>query len=106
MASNAKLIRVKSVVEQREQSRAKVYQDVEQGLLPPPIKVGTSSFWIEHEIHACNDALVAGLSDMEMRAFVADLISKRISKKQLYQKHPKPTQIPVASVSSVHTGEV
>lgn len=55
-----------------------LYGRVEDGTLPPPIKIGPrASGWIESEIDAVNAARIAEKSEDEIRELVISLISKR-----------------------------
>lgn len=59
-------------------SKSKIYQDINRGLFPEPIKIGRSSFWIEDEI----DQLMYFLGSMnreevEIKEFVKILMEKR-----------------------------
>lgn len=55
----------------------KLYQLVRDGLFPAPIKRGRSSFWIEDEVAAVNDAFIAGSSESELRELVKKLLAAR-----------------------------
>jgi prophage regulatory protein len=60
--------------------RESVYHRVRNGTLPPPLKIGAhASAWLEHEIEAINAARMAGKSDDEIRAIVAQLVAARRS---------------------------
>ncbi|WP_300494567.1 hypothetical protein [uncultured Methylophaga sp.] len=87
MSNISKLLRLNSVTNIRECSRAKIYQDIQDEVFCPPVKDGVSSFWIENEVHACNEAVIAGLTDEEMREFVRELVRSRISKNDLKSKY-------------------
>jgi prophage regulatory protein len=52
----------------RNQSKAGIYNNIKDGLLPHPVKLGRSSAWPESEIEAINAAIIAGKSDDEIRA--------------------------------------
>lgn len=55
-----------------------VYSRVENGTLPPPIKIGPrASGWVEAEIGLVIDARIAGKSEDEIRVLVKVLVAKR-----------------------------
>jgi len=55
-----------------------LYEAVRKGLMVPPIKVtAKSSAWPASEVNAVLAARIAGKSDAEIRALVAQLISAR-----------------------------
>ena len=59
--------------------RSSFYQQISQGLLPPPIKLGTRAVgWLASEIEAVNKARVQGKSDDEIKILVASLIKQRL----------------------------
>lgn len=48
-----RLIRLPALREKYDgRSRASIYRDIADGTLPPPIKIGGSSFWDEAEVDA------------------------------------------------------
>jgi prophage regulatory protein len=72
-----KLLKVADVIEQTKLGMSKVYYDVDNGLLPPPLKRDRSSFWVAHEIDAVVVARIGGKSDDEIKILVADLVAAR-----------------------------
>ncbi|MGA3114543.1 MAG: AlpA family phage regulatory protein [Syntrophobacteraceae bacterium] len=72
------LVRLPSVKSLTGRSRASIYKDMQDGLLPSPIKCGTRSVaWLQHEIEAVIMARVKGQSEDQIRALVIELESKR-----------------------------
>ncbi len=57
--------------------RATTYARIQDGTYPPPVKIGRMSVWIDREMAAVNEAIIAGRSDDEIRQLVADLVAKR-----------------------------
>ena len=58
--------------------RSSFYQQISQGLLPPPIKLGARAVgWLASEIEAVNRARIQGKSEDEIRILVASLIKQR-----------------------------
>lgn len=58
--------------------RGKWYQNVQNGLIPPPIKLGPRfARWPEHEVEAILKARVAGADDNEIRRLVLALVAAR-----------------------------
>jgi prophage regulatory protein len=74
-----KLIPRGTVEEMTNDSRAETYRKEATGVLPPHIKVGRKSLWIEHEIQTIIAARVSGQSDTEIRSLVAELVAERAS---------------------------
>lgn len=87
MASSTCLFRLRTILNIYECSRAKLYLDIAKGTFPPPLKKGISSFWIESEVIACNEAIIAGLTEYEMKEFVQELLKSRITKDELKNKY-------------------
>lgn len=55
-----------------------LYQDVRDGLLTPPVKLGArASGWPRHELDAVVAARIAGKSSEEIRTLVQRLIADR-----------------------------
>ncbi len=72
------LLRLPSVIERTGLGRSAIYERVKEGLLPGPIKLSPRvSVWPAHEIDACNDAVVRGLSLDERRALVRQMQQRR-----------------------------
>jgi prophage regulatory protein len=61
----------------RNQSKAGIYNNIKDGLLPHPVKLGRSSAWVENEIQAINTAIIKGASDDEIRQLVRELEASR-----------------------------
>lgn len=71
-------LRLPSVEQTTGLRRSAVYDHVSKGLLPKPVKIGErQSAWAAHEIAAINAARLAGKSDDDIRAIVADLHRQR-----------------------------
>lgn len=59
-------------------SRSTIYLRISQGLMTKPISLGGRAVgWPSNEVAAINNARVAGKSDVEIKALVALLTSKR-----------------------------
>ena len=72
------LCRVPQVVDRVGKSTSSVYQDVADGLFPPPVKIGVrAAAWPDHEVDAIVRARVAGRSDSEIRELVRRLVTER-----------------------------
>lgn len=71
-----------------------VYARIKAGLFPPPIKLGRSSLWIEDELAAINDAVIAGSTDQELKKLVKNLLAAR---KQM--RLTTNTELPTASAA-------
>jgi prophage regulatory protein len=72
------LLRLPAVLKRTGESRSGHYKRISDGTFTPPIKIGLrSSAWPDCEVSAINSARVAGKSDSEIRALVADLVAQR-----------------------------
>lgn len=73
-----KLLRLTTMREATGLSRATIYSRIQAGLLPKPIKHGERiSVWPSNEVEAVNKATIAGKSEAEIKALVADLQRQR-----------------------------
>lgn len=58
--------------------RSTIYKDIQEGLLPPPVKIGSRAVaWPAHEIEAINRARMAGQSHQAIRALVVEIVEQR-----------------------------
>lgn len=57
--------------------RATTYARIKDGLFPPAIKIGRMSVWLDRELSAVNEAIVAGVPDDDLRAYIANLVEQR-----------------------------
>lgn len=72
------ILRIPAVLRLRGRSRSGHYKDIQDGLFPPPVKIGMrASGHPEHEVDAINAARIAGMSDEEIRALVLKLTAAR-----------------------------
>ena len=79
-ANVLKLLRLNSMKEATGLSRATIYSRIQAGLLPKPVKHGERiSVWPSDEVETVTKATIAGKSDDEIRAIVADLERQRIN---------------------------
>jgi len=75
-----KLLRLPHVLELRGKSRSAHYDDIQKGLMTPPVNLGGRSVgWPEREISAINAALIAGKSESEIKELVKKLVADRKS---------------------------
>jgi prophage regulatory protein len=73
-----KILRLPQVMEECGLARSTIYLRVKQGLLPAPISLGMRSVgWPQTEIEAINAARIAGQTDDQIRALVAELQANR-----------------------------
>ena len=64
--------------------KSSFYAHIEEGLLPPPIRLGKRSVgWLESEINAVIRARIQNRSDDEIKALVQQQIQKR---RELYSE--------------------
>lgn len=71
------LLRLPAVVERVGLKRAAIYNHIEAGLLPRPVKLGRVSAWPSEEIARIVNARIAGKSDADIRELVRVLVSAR-----------------------------
>lgn len=75
-----KLLRLPQTLDMTGKSRSTHYQDIQDGLMTPPVRLGGRSVaWPEDEIIAINAALIAGKSESEIKELVKKLIANRKS---------------------------
>ena len=59
-------------------SHSSLYNDINNGLLTQPVRIGVQSVaWPDYEVDAVNRARIAGKSDDQIRALVAELHALR-----------------------------
>lgn len=66
-----------AVDERRGRGRTQRYDDVADGLLPAPVKLGRMSRWPDYEIDAIIAAEIRGDTPDQTRGLVCDLIAAR-----------------------------
>lgn len=73
-----KLLKLPKALELTATARSTHYNNIKNGLMTPPIRLGVNSVaWPENEIAAINAARIAGKSDDEIRQLVARLVADR-----------------------------
>jgi prophage regulatory protein len=72
------ITRIDKASEALARSRATLYRDIKDKLLPPPFLLGGRSVgWLESEINLVQAARCAGKSEKEIRQIVEQLIQSR-----------------------------
>ncbi|MBB6424628.1 AlpA family transcriptional regulator [Sphingopyxis sp. JAI128] len=71
------LLRMPDVIATTALARQTLYRDMRRGLFPRPVKLGRASAWPSDAVDAVIAARVAGKTDDEIRALVADLQRQR-----------------------------
>lgn len=72
------ILRLPEVLKRRGRSRSAHYKDIQDGLFPPPIKIGSrAAGWTDQETDTINAARIAGKSDDEIRELVFKLLAAR-----------------------------
>ncbi len=72
------LLRLPMVRARRGRSRSSHYADIKKGLFTSPVPIGARAVaWPASEVEAINAARVAGKTDSEIRALVANLEAAR-----------------------------
>jgi prophage regulatory protein len=75
---NVSMLRPEAVQARRGCQKTQLYKDINDGLLPPPIKRGRRfTFWPHYEIDAIAQAEIAGKSKEEIRGLVKKLVEQR-----------------------------
>lgn len=75
-----KILRLHAVLEQRGRSRSSHYTDIKTGFFVKPVLIGLRAVgWPSSEVALINAARIAGKSDQEIRALVAQLEAARKS---------------------------
>jgi len=73
-----KLIRRPEKLLRTGRSKSSNYNDEKQGLCVPPISIGPRAVaYVEHEVKAVIQARIAGKTNDEIKALVAELIAQR-----------------------------
>ena len=73
-----RLLRLPKTLDMRGKSRSAHYEDIQNGLMTPPVNLGGRSVaWPEDEIIAINSALIAGKTKDEIKDLVKKLIADR-----------------------------
>ena len=72
------ILRLPTVMALTGLSRSTIYLRISEGSFPKPVSLGARAVgWPEYEIAALNAARVAGKTNTEIRALVADLEADR-----------------------------
>lgn len=53
------MLRLSQVMERTGRKKSFIYEEIREGRFPKPVKQGASSLWVEAEIEAYNQALIA-----------------------------------------------
>lgn len=73
-----RILRSKHVLDRRGDAKSTLWEQVNDGTFPPPIKIGCRAVgWVETEVEAVIAARIAGRSDEEIRNLVAKLVAAR-----------------------------
>ncbi|MAC32069.1 MAG: transcriptional regulator [Haliea sp.] len=72
------ILRLPEILHRRARSRSAHYLDIKAGLYTRPVSIGFRAVgWPEHEVLTLNNARIAGKTDDEIRALVAELEAAR-----------------------------
>ena len=73
-----RFLKQREVTKLRSDSRSSLYNDINSGTFPPPVKLGIKSArWLEFEVEVALRGISAGLARDEMKALVSRLIEFR-----------------------------
>ena len=76
------ILRLPVVIQRTGRSRSSIYQDVQRGFFPKPIKLGPRSIgWPEIEVDAIVDARIAGESEDDIHELVILLEGARLKQR-------------------------
>ena len=71
------LLKVRSVLAARGESRSALYLAIHAGLFPRPVKRGQHNLWPAAEVDAVNRAETAGATREQIQALVRRLVAQR-----------------------------
>lgn len=57
--------------------KTKLYGDIQKGIFPPPVKIGTSSRWLVSEVQEVIRAYAKGATEADLVLLVHDLVERR-----------------------------
>lgn len=57
--------------------KSAIYNLVNDGLFPPPVKFGKSSFWPENEVDQMVSAIIANTDERQIKQLVFELTEER-----------------------------
>ena len=78
MTNDYLILRLPEVLKARGRSKPSHYEDIQNGLFTHPVLLGGRSVgWPEAEVRAINQARIAGRTEDEIRALVAQLETMR-----------------------------
>ena len=67
-----------TVLKKKSDSRTSLYKQIKEGLFPPGVKLGARRVaWPDYEIESVLKARIAGQTDDQIRALVAELQANR-----------------------------
>lgn len=67
-----------SVLKKKSDSRTSLYKQIKEGLFPPGVKLGARRVaWPDYEVESVLKARIAGQTDDQIRALVAELQANR-----------------------------
>ena len=74
----SRILRIRGVMDRIGKSRSPIYQDIQDGLFPRPVKLGArAAGWPEHEVEAINAARIRGDDAQSIKRLVAKLHAAR-----------------------------
>lgn len=72
------ILRLPAVLRERGRSRSAHYLDIQEGLFTRPVSIGARAVgWPSDEVAALNAARIAGKTEEQIRALVAELEAAR-----------------------------
>jgi prophage regulatory protein len=72
------LLRKPQVLNMLGIGKSHLHDQIKKGLLPPPVSIGARSVaWPDYEIEKIAKALIAGLTDVEIKNLVKSLVLQR-----------------------------
>lgn len=71
------LLKLPEVVRRTGRSKSTIYDEVNRGLFPRPIKIGRRTYWRDDEIARVVDAYTAGSSLAELQGLCVAIVACR-----------------------------
>lgn len=72
-----KLLKLADVEKTIGFKKSAIYRLVSDGLFPPPVKFGFSSFWPDYEVERMVSAIIANISEDQVKKLVIEITKER-----------------------------
>ncbi len=71
------LLKLPEVIRRTGRSKSTIYDEVNRGLFPRPIKVGRRTYWRDDEIAKMVDAYTVGVTGVDLEAICTSITQSR-----------------------------